>query len=122
MVTSFKYLGRVILATDNDWPVVVRNLSQAKKVWSRMSRILNREGEAPRVSGLFSKAIIQAVLLFGAETWVVTLCMDEALGGFHNQVTRRLTGQILRRTTDGKWIHTSEVAAREEACFLTKEE
>ena len=26
MVTSFRYLGRVILAAENDWPAVVRNL------------------------------------------------------------------------------------------------
>ena len=28
MVTSFKYLGRVILAANDDWPVVVKNLSR----------------------------------------------------------------------------------------------
>ena len=28
MVTSFKYLGRMILATENDWPEVVRNLAK----------------------------------------------------------------------------------------------
>ena len=70
MVTSFTYLGQVISAADDDWPVVVKNLSRARKVWSRMSRILSREGAAPRVSGFFFKAVVQAVLLFGAETWV----------------------------------------------------
>ena len=72
MVTSFKYLGRAISATDGNWPAVVRNLAQAKTVWRRMSRILSREGATPRVSALFFKAVIQAVLIFGAETWVVT--------------------------------------------------
>ena len=53
MVTSFKYLGLVILMTENNYPEVVRNLDRAKTVWSRMSRILSREGATPRVSGLF---------------------------------------------------------------------
>ena len=42
MATSFKYLGQVILETDNEWPAVVRNLAWVKKVWSRTSRIIRR--------------------------------------------------------------------------------
>ena len=53
MLTSFKYLGRVISSTDNNWPVVVRNLTWEKTVWMRMSQILSREGLTPRVSGFF---------------------------------------------------------------------
>ena len=65
MVTSFKYLGQVILETENEWPAAVRNLAREKTVWRRMLRILGREGATPRASGLFFKAVIQAVLLFG---------------------------------------------------------
>ena len=43
MVNSFKYLGQVISATDDDWPAVVKKLAQAKTVWRRMSQILSRE-------------------------------------------------------------------------------
>ena len=67
--------------TDNNWTAVVKNLSRARKVWSRISRILSREGAAPQVSKFFFKAVVQAILLFGAETWVVTPCMGKALGG-----------------------------------------
>ena len=35
-------------------------------------RILIREGERPRISIFFFKAVVQFVLLFGEETWVVT--------------------------------------------------
>ena len=72
MVTSFKYLGRVLLAQNDDWPAVIHNLEKARTVWRRMLRILSREGVSPRVFGFFSKAISQSVSLFGAETWVVT--------------------------------------------------
>ena len=68
MVTSFQYLGRVILAVDDDCPVDVRKLSRAGAVWKRMTRIISREGADPHVSGFFLKAVVQAVLLFGAET------------------------------------------------------
>ena len=46
-----------------------------------MLRILSREGAAPRVSSFFFEAVIQAVLLFGADTCVVTPRMGKALGG-----------------------------------------
>ena len=65
-----------------------------------MPRILSREGATPRVSGLFFKAVIQVVLLLGAETWVVTPRMGTALGVFQTQVMRWLTGQLLQGTTD----------------------
>ena len=43
-----------------------------RAVWKRITQKLSREGAAPQMSGFFSKAVVQAVLLFGSETWVVT--------------------------------------------------
>ena len=81
MVPSFRYLGRVILAADDDWMLVIRNLTKAQAVWMRMARVLSREGGRPRVSGFFSKYFVQSVLLFGAETWMVTPLMGRVLEG-----------------------------------------
>ena len=58
MVTSFKYLGRVLLVADDDWPTVVQNLVKAQTVWWRIFKILSREGARPRVSGFVFKAVI----------------------------------------------------------------
>ena len=112
MVTSFRYLGRVISVVDDDWPEVVKNLSRARAVWRRMTCILRREGAAPRVSGLFFKAMVQTMLIFGSETWVVTPRMVNALGGFQAQVARCLTGQLLWRTPDDKWTYTLAETSR----------
>ena len=68
MVTSFKYLGQAISATDEYWPDVVSKLDRAKTVWMSMLPILSRERVTPWVSGLFFKAVIQAILIFRAET------------------------------------------------------
>ena len=122
MVTSFKYLGQVILETGNKWPAVVIKLARAKTVWSRMPSILSREGATPWVSGLFFKSVIQVVLIFGEETWVVTPAWARNWGGFHTQVARCMTGKLPRRTTGGMWRYTSAVAAREATGFLTMEE
>ena len=52
-VTSFKYLGRTLAMTDDDWPANYRNLSKARQKWGRFSQLLHREGANPRVSGSF---------------------------------------------------------------------
>ena len=53
IVNSFQYLARLILPADNYWPAVVREFSWEMAVCKRMTRILSREGEEPRMSGLF---------------------------------------------------------------------
>ena len=59
-------------AGDDNWPAVAGMLIKARKSWMQMTRILVREGAYPRISGLFFNAVVQAVLLFGSETWVLT--------------------------------------------------
>ena len=70
----------------DNWPAVAGNLIKDWKSWMRMKRILGREGADPRISGLFLKAVVQAVLLFGLETWVLTPRMERALGSFQHRV------------------------------------
>ena len=96
MVTYFRYLGRLILAADDDWPEVVINLTRTRDILRRMVRILSREGASLRVSGFFFKAVIQVVLIFGLETWEVAPRMGKALGGVQTQVVIRLTGRLHR--------------------------
>ena len=91
MMTSFIYLGRVILAADDDWPAVIRNMAKARAVWRRITNIIIREGAMPCVYIFFFKAVVQAVLLFCAETWVVTTHMGRVLRGFQDQVVRQPT-------------------------------
>ena len=68
---------------------------------------MRREGATPRISGSFFKAVVQRVLLFGAETWVVTPKMERALSGFLNGAARRLTGRQAWRGKNGEWYYPS---------------
>ena len=62
-VSSFKYLGRVLLVVDDDWAAVISNISKALKRWGRMLQILGWDGGNVQVSGLFYKAVVKNVLL-----------------------------------------------------------
>ena len=117
MVVTFKYLGRVMTAGDDNWPVVAGNLVKARKSWGRLSRILTREGADRRVLGNFFKAVLQAVLLFGAETWVLTPMIERALESFMHGAARRITENQPRKGGDGKWTHPPLKEAMREAGF-----
>ena len=78
---------------DDDWPAVIAHLQKARKSWARLSRILGRDGADTRTSGRFYLAIVQAVLRFGAETWVLTPRIGRLLGVFHHRVARRISGK-----------------------------
>jgi hypothetical protein len=68
-----------------------------------------------RVSGMFYKAVVQSILLFGSETWVVTTPMLKALESFHQRVARRMARKqpYCCRRTD-KWIYPPIEEALEE--------
>ena len=102
-VLKFKYLGRFLTSTDNDWLAVVGNLKKARQSWGRLARVLSREGAEPKVSRTFYIAVTQAVLLFGSETWVLTVRMEKALDSFQSRVARKLTERKPRRGKDGTW-------------------
>ena len=92
-VTEFKYLGRILTATDDNWPAVVGNLGKARRSWGCLSRALSREGADPKVSRAFYTAVTQSVLLFWAEMWVLTPRMEKALDSFQSRVARNITGR-----------------------------
>ena len=53
--------------------------------------------------GMLYNAVVQLVLLYRSESWVVTGSMIEVLEGFHHWAARRITGMTVRRTTSGGW-------------------
>ena len=114
-VTEFKYLGRVLTNTDDDWPAVAGNISNARVNWGRLASILGREGADPKVSRSFYTAVTQQVLLFGAELWVLTKRVESALDAFQGRVSQRLTVRLPRRGRDGKWVYPSPAGALKEA-------
>ena len=79
------------------------NLKNSRKSWAQLTRILGREGANLRVSGMFFKAVVQAVLLFGSDTWVMTPCMEQALGSFQHRVIQQITGKHPRSWEEGVW-------------------
>ena len=69
------------------------------------------------MSGNVFKAVVQQVLLFGTETWVVMPRMEQALSSFMHGAARRITGRQPRQGWDSKWLYPSLEGAMKEAGF-----
>ena len=63
------------------------NSSEAK-----LMRVLGREGEDSWTLCQIYLAMVESVLFYGSETWVMTSLIGRVLGIFHHRVARRLTG------------------------------
>ena len=87
----FKYLRRLLDRLDDDCTAVLRIIWKALQVWVRLRKLLWREEVEPEVSAKFYCAVVQAVLLFGAETWVILARMAQRLEGVHVGLLRQVT-------------------------------
>ena len=70
-VRRFKYLGRWLDEKDDDTFAIGENIKKARAQWNCLAKILKREGANAVCMGRFYMAIIQAVLLYGADSWAI---------------------------------------------------
>ena len=96
-VGSFKYLGWVLYRSNKEWSEVCPNIWMARQVWGRLGKLLIRDGADPIVSSKFYCAVVQAVLLFGLETWVLTSAMLQKIEGVHVSFLRQVTWMKYQR-------------------------
>ena len=64
---------------------------------------------------MFYVEVVQAVLLYGLETWVMSPRIVRTLGGFRRSVARRLIEWQPRRVIDGMWVYPLLAEAMDEA-------
>jgi hypothetical protein len=114
-VSEFQYLGRIVTNNDDDSAAVNRNLTRARQKWGRIGKVIIRTGADPKTMASFYKAIVQSVLLFGAETWVLSQAMERKLQSFHHRCARFITGQHIRKNNDGTWTCPSSEGVLREA-------
>ena len=92
-VEIFKYLGRTLDQTDDDWPAVRQNIMHARLVRGRLGTLLRREGAEPKVSAMFYRVVAQAALIFGSDTWLFWAEMKRKVEEKHTCFLRHITGK-----------------------------
>ena len=81
------------MAADDDWKAVVHILWRERQKWVHLYQVLSREGEDARTSGRVYVAVVQAVMLYGLDTWVMIPHIGRFGGGFRHRVARRIMGK-----------------------------
>ena len=68
--------------------------------------MLRKENAPPQVSEKFYKAIVQSVLLYGSETWVLSKAVLARLKGFHIRATYKMENiHVPCRAAHRQWIY-----------------
>ena len=114
-VERFKYLGRWLLQDDSDARAVRAQLVKARRVWARLGRVLRSENAPPQVCGMFYRGVVQAVLLYGSETWALGPALIARLEGFHIRCAYRMA--LRNRPTrgpDGVWTYPDSASVLKE--------
>ena len=112
---TFKYLGRMLDRSDDKWPALRHNVGKAHIVWSRLGKLLRREGVDSQMSAMFYRAVLQAVLIFGEETWVLLTEISRKLEGMHVGFLRQVMGQKSKRQREGTRRSVVEVGVIKES-------
>ena len=104
-VSTFKYLGRVLDESDNDTKCIDTQIKKLRSRWWRVSMVLKRVGAKARVMARFYLAVVQAVLLYGSDSWTISKRNLAKLNVFHRRAVRHMTGQHIRKGDDGSWSY-----------------
>ena len=91
-VATFQYMGRPLDQTDDNWPAVQWIIMRARSVWGRLGTLLLREGSDPRVAEMFYRAVVQEILMYGSETWVLLAAMERKAEGMHTGLLIKIRG------------------------------
>ena len=68
-----------------------------------VGKVAQKIGEMVRMRVMLYKSVLQSVLPYESESWVVTGAMLKVLEVFHHRVARIITGMALQRMTGREW-------------------
>jgi hypothetical protein len=110
-----------MMAQDNNNVQAVQcQLRKAQGTWARIGQVLRSENATPRLAAKFYKAIVQAVLLYGSETWNLTKAVLARLEGFHVQAAYHMAQVHWPRWVAGnQWVYPKTSDVLEECSMAT---
>ena len=100
-MVTVPYLGQIFTYNNSDWAALYRNPRKAQRRWRMVSKVLGKTGEPIKSWEIIYKPVVQLVLLYGSEIWVVTDVMMTVLEGFHHRIARRIEGMIVKNGNGG---------------------
>ncbi len=71
-VKVIKYVEPLLAKDDGDIQAIRAQLQKARATLARVGQVLCSKNTSPHVAATFYKAIVQAILLYGSKTWVLS--------------------------------------------------
>jgi hypothetical protein len=81
-VEVYKYLERMMAQDDDVTQALRAQLRKARATWAWVGQVLWNEITSLFVASQFYQAVVQAILCFGSETWVISQTAMAWLNGF----------------------------------------
>ena len=116
-VHKFKYLGRWLADNDNDTYSITDNLKKARQKWNCLALILKKEGANAVCIAHFYMVIVKIVLLYGADSWMLTERNLKRLKSFHDRAVRYITGYHIKKKRD-EWEYPNHQQLLKESKLL----
>jgi hypothetical protein len=98
-----------------------KKIVPSEPTYSQVSvgQVLRAENVPPHIAAKFYKAVVQAVLLYGSETWVLSTTALASLEGFHIRAAYRMAVKHKPRGGPGhRWIFPKSKDVLEECVGL----
>ncbi len=122
-VKVFKYLGCLLVQDDDDIQAICVQLWKARAIWAGVGQVLRNENVSPHVAATFYKAVVQAILLYGSKTWVLSRTALVRLEGFHIRAVYWMAKMHKPKQGPGRtWIYPRSVDVLLECGLKTMEE
>ena len=97
------YLGRTISLNNSNCFALYQNPRNSQRRWGMVLGVMVKLGVTLRSRLMFYKSVVQAVLFYGSEIWLITDSMMKVLEGFQHCIARRITGKTERRVREERW-------------------
>jgi hypothetical protein len=105
-VEIFKYLGHLLAQDNGNIQAIHTQLQKARATWAWVSQVLSNKNVSPHIAATFYKAVVQAILLYGRKTWVLSWTALARLEGFHICAAYRMAKMHVPKQGLGRtWIY-----------------
>ncbi|KAJ4427457.1 hypothetical protein ANN_25102 [Periplaneta americana] len=111
-VEKFKYLGATVTNVNDTREEIKRRINMGNACYYSVEKLLSSSLLSKNLKVRIYKTVILPVLLYGCETWTLTLREEHRLRVFENKVLRKIFG-AKRDEVTGEWrkLHNTELHA-----------
>ncbi|KAJ4434738.1 hypothetical protein ANN_23306 [Periplaneta americana] len=111
-VEKFKYLGATVTNINDTRDEIKRRINMGNACYNSVEKLLSSSLLSKNLKVRIYKTVISPVVLYGCETWTLTLREEQRLRVFENKVLRKIFG-AKRDEVTGEWrkLHNAELHA-----------